>query len=121
MRTVLARSKILAAKLQALGCKRGHVVGILCENRLEYWVIMLAVLSTGATVACFNPLYSAGNYFVAVGEFFLLSGVGSLEFACLMRILEFFKFYSSCNYLACYLMWAIRGKKCKNLFFYLSQ
>lgn len=58
---LLSRSKIIAAKLQALGCKQGRVVGIMCENRLEYLVILLAILGTGATAVCFNYMYSTGN------------------------------------------------------------
>ncbi|KAK7576192.1 hypothetical protein V9T40_012478 [Parthenolecanium corni] len=61
VRTLLSRSKIIAAKLQALGCKQGRVVGIMCENRLEYLVILLAILGTGATAVCFNYLYSTGE------------------------------------------------------------
>lgn len=59
---VLSESAILAGQLQALGCKPGVVVGIVCENRLEYPIILLAILRTGATVACFNPAYSIGDY-----------------------------------------------------------
>ncbi|XP_065221532.1 uncharacterized protein LOC135846386 [Planococcus citri] len=58
---VLSQSIILAAELQALGCRPGLVVGIICENGLDYPVIMMAIFRTGATVACFNPSYSIGE------------------------------------------------------------
>lgn len=58
---VIDESTALACELQTLGCKPGVMVGILSENRHEFAVILLAVLSTGATLACYNPMYSIGN------------------------------------------------------------
>lgn len=51
----------LAAKLQTLGCKPGTCVGIISENRIEFAVVTFATLLTGATLTCFNPLYTQGT------------------------------------------------------------
>ncbi|XKL60996.1 hypothetical protein PGB90_008053 [Kerria lacca] len=60
--SIISRSEILTAELQSLGCRSGHVIGIFCENRYEYLVILLSIFSIEAIAACFNPLYSISNY-----------------------------------------------------------
>ncbi|KAM7248935.1 hypothetical protein ACFE04_011169 [Oxalis oulophora] len=58
IRTAIVEIKKLAAELVSLGCRPGHIVGIICDNRNEYIIIFLAILLTGATAACFSHLYS---------------------------------------------------------------
>lgn len=70
---VLSQSIILATELQILGCKPGRVVGIICENRLEYPIIFLSVLNTGAALCCFNPNYSRGKCLIRIHDFTLRS------------------------------------------------
>ncbi|XP_052888714.1 uncharacterized protein LOC128297165 [Anopheles moucheti] len=56
---VLERSCQLAAYLQDHGIKRGDVVAIVAENRQEYPITIIALFVVGATVALFNPSYTA--------------------------------------------------------------
>uniref|UniRef100_A0A182QSE0 Luciferin 4-monooxygenase n=1 Tax=Anopheles farauti TaxID=69004 RepID=A0A182QSE0_9DIPT len=56
---LLERILHLAAYLQEHGIQRGDVVAIVSENRHEYPTTIIALLLTGATVALFNPSYTA--------------------------------------------------------------
>jgi len=61
METFLQKSYNLAAELQDLGCNRSTIIGIMSENRLEYPIVMLAAMLTGATLTGYNPIYVAGK------------------------------------------------------------
>ncbi len=58
---VIQQAIALAAELQALGCARKTVIGIVCRNRPEYYIVLLATVLTGATITCFNPNYTISN------------------------------------------------------------
>lgn len=45
------------------GIKEGDVIGIYCENRLEFPVIVFAAFCLGATVAPLNVTYTDRMYF----------------------------------------------------------
>jgi len=62
LRELLQKSRNLAAELQGLGCKKGTIVGIISENRLEYPIVILGAMLAGATITCFNPAYTVGKY-----------------------------------------------------------
>ena len=59
----LQKSHKLAAELQALRCNKGTIVGIMSENRLEYPIVILGTMLTGAILTCFNPAYTVGKYY----------------------------------------------------------
>ena len=56
----------LAANLQERGVKIGTVVAVCSDNRLEYPVVALAVLMTGATLTGFGPGRSIREYSVTL-------------------------------------------------------
>ena len=45
----LEKSHSLAAELQELGAKKNTVIAIMADNRIEYPIVILATLLTGAT------------------------------------------------------------------------
>jgi acyl-CoA synthetase (AMP-forming)/AMP-acid ligase II len=49
-----ARSNRLAQLLHARGLRRGDRVGLLMENRLEYFVVMWAAIRSGLTITAIN-------------------------------------------------------------------
>uniref|UniRef100_A0A182M8S1 Luciferin 4-monooxygenase n=1 Tax=Anopheles culicifacies TaxID=139723 RepID=A0A182M8S1_9DIPT len=56
---VLKCSCLLAGYLKDHNIKRGDVVAIVAENRSEYPITIIALLLVGASVALFNPSYTA--------------------------------------------------------------
>lgn len=61
---ILERSMKMALALKKLGIKKGDVVGIASENRFEFTVTAIAIISIGAVNATFNVLYSRGENFI---------------------------------------------------------
>lgn len=50
-------------KLNA-GIVEGDVIGLCCENRLEFPVVAFAGILLGATIAPMNTSYTPGRYFI---------------------------------------------------------
>ncbi len=59
---IAIRSKRLAIQLQSLGCQSDSVVGMISENRSEYFPIILASIYAGTIATCFSPSYTTGKY-----------------------------------------------------------
>ena len=57
----LRKSNCLAAELQALGAKKDTIIGIMAENRIEYPIVILATLLTGATFTGYIPSDTIGE------------------------------------------------------------
>ena len=61
LKEFLQKSYNVAAELQAFGCNKNTIVGIMSENRLEYPIVILGTMLTGAILTCFNPTYTVGT------------------------------------------------------------
>lgn len=72
----------LAAELQELGCGENSIVGIVSENRLEYPIVILGAMLTGAIITCFNPDYTVGTYHV--NNLYLLRIVTTYVSICML-------------------------------------
>jgi acyl-CoA synthetase (AMP-forming)/AMP-acid ligase II len=64
MNQFLQLSKNLATQLQDVGCDKNTIVGIMSENRLEYPIVIMGTMLTGAPITCYNPAVTVGEYLI---------------------------------------------------------
>lgn len=50
----------LAVSLTRMGVRKGDVIGLISENRKEYWGAVIGVACTGAALAAISPSYMKG-------------------------------------------------------------
>ncbi|XP_041981610.1 4-coumarate--CoA ligase 1-like [Aricia agestis] len=59
---ILQCSMNFAVSLSGLGIRRGDVVGLVSENRAEFWSSIVGILCTGATATPFNLTYTKDEF-----------------------------------------------------------
>lgn len=61
----------VAVSLTRMGIKKGDVIAIFSENRMEFWSTAIGIFCTGAVVTMINNMYTKGmflNFVLVINE-----------------------------------------------------